>query len=258
MRKYNIVSGLPRSGSTLLCAILNQNPKFHASETSALPGILAGVRRGWEEIIENVAAPKMTVKINVLRAIAEAYYEHLNPSKEVVFDKSRAWMSEYHLAEMVFGKEAKYLLCTRDVPEILASFEKIYRKSKGYWLSSDSKNFPKPTNYLEGRCDLLMSEDGPVGSALRSMHELKRYTNNVAIVDFNQLTFKPEETMNEIYQFLGMDYYSHDFDNVNRVTEENDLVHGYPELHKIRSKVSPVLSEAKTILGNLYSKYNGS
>lgn len=35
-KKYYFISGLPRSGSTLLANILAQNPRFHATATSGI------------------------------------------------------------------------------------------------------------------------------------------------------------------------------------------------------------------------------
>jgi len=254
-KKYHIIAGLPRSGSTLLCSILNQNPKFHASETSALPIILSSVRMGWEEVLENKSTPKIGVKKNVMKSIVDGYYSHID--KPVIFDKHRIWNSEYHMAQTVFGENVKYILCVRDIPDILASFEKLYRKSAGFWDTPDSRNFPKQSKFLEGRCELLMSREGPIGSCLMSINELKRYTDNVAVIDFNQLTFKPEETMKEIYDFLGEESYEHDFNNVELITNEDDRIHGYLGLHKVRKKVEPVMSDAKAILGKeLYNRYN--
>jgi sulfotransferase len=34
MKKIHFINGMPRSGSTLLCNILAQNPKFHVTPTS--------------------------------------------------------------------------------------------------------------------------------------------------------------------------------------------------------------------------------
>ena len=42
-RRFHFISGLPRSGSTLLAAILNQNPRFHAGMTSPLADIMGAV-----------------------------------------------------------------------------------------------------------------------------------------------------------------------------------------------------------------------
>ena len=42
-KTYHFITGLPRSGSTLLTAILKQNPRFHASITDSLATIVRGV-----------------------------------------------------------------------------------------------------------------------------------------------------------------------------------------------------------------------
>ncbi|MEG3935774.1 sulfotransferase [Microcoleus sp. T3_B1] len=38
--KAHFISGLPRSGSTLLGALLRQNPRFHAAMTSPVGGLV--------------------------------------------------------------------------------------------------------------------------------------------------------------------------------------------------------------------------
>src|SRR3569832_2806671 len=43
MKKYHFISGLPRSGSTLLAALLLQNPRFHAGMTSPVGTLFTGM-----------------------------------------------------------------------------------------------------------------------------------------------------------------------------------------------------------------------
>ena len=40
MKQIHFITGLPRSGSTLLCNVLNQNPEFYAGSTSPLPALV--------------------------------------------------------------------------------------------------------------------------------------------------------------------------------------------------------------------------
>ncbi len=40
MNKLHFISGLPRSGSTLLSAIFNQNPEFHAAMSSPVASLM--------------------------------------------------------------------------------------------------------------------------------------------------------------------------------------------------------------------------
>lgn len=40
MKNYHFISGLPRSGSTLLSALLRQNPAVHAGMSGPVAGLL--------------------------------------------------------------------------------------------------------------------------------------------------------------------------------------------------------------------------
>ena len=41
--RYHFITGLPRAGSTLLSALLLQNPRFHAGMTSPVGGLFRGM-----------------------------------------------------------------------------------------------------------------------------------------------------------------------------------------------------------------------
>jgi hypothetical protein len=46
MKKIYFLSGLPRSGSTVLAALLQQHPEMHTTATSGLLDMLVGTFRG--------------------------------------------------------------------------------------------------------------------------------------------------------------------------------------------------------------------
>ena len=46
-KQLHFLSGIPRSGSTVLAAILNQNPETHVSTTSGLVHALDGLANTW-------------------------------------------------------------------------------------------------------------------------------------------------------------------------------------------------------------------
>jgi sulfotransferase len=70
------------------------------------------------------------------------------------------------------------------------------------------------------------------------------------------LTMQPIEMMKKIYNFIGEEYYEHDFDNVEQVTWEKDELHGFgPTLHQIRPKVAPQPSKFPEVLGEAAEKY---
>jgi sulfotransferase len=47
-KTYHFISGLPRSGSTLLANVLAQNPRFETTATSSILGIISNIREQWD------------------------------------------------------------------------------------------------------------------------------------------------------------------------------------------------------------------
>ena len=47
MKKIYFLSGLPRSGSTVLAALLQQHPEMHTTATSGLLDMLVGTLKAW-------------------------------------------------------------------------------------------------------------------------------------------------------------------------------------------------------------------
>jgi hypothetical protein len=61
--------------------------------------------------------------------------------------------------------------------------------------------------------------------------------------------------MTRIYQYLGIPYYQHDWDNIEQVTKEDDEVYGSFGDHTIRTRLEPVPSKAKALLGKDVSNW---
>jgi len=254
-KTYYFISGLPRSGSTLFANILAQNPRFHTTGTSGIMDIIFGVRNTWNELVEFKASPNEEAKLRVLRSILEAYYSDVD--KPVIFDKCRGWPSLLEMAETVLGHKAKILVPVRDLRDVLASFEKLWRdNSKSSQIPQERNNYFK-FQTVQGRCEVWLSPDQPVGLAYNRITDaLQRgYSDRMFFVDFDDLTARPDLAMEKVYNFLGEPLFKHDFDKVEQVTWENDAVHGFKDLHTIRSKVSPMSPQWPTVLGPFAEKF---
>lgn len=254
-KDYYFVSGLPRSGSTLLCNILAQNPRFHTTSTSGIMDVMFGVRNSWDRLVEFKATPNPEGKLRVLRGILESYYS--DTDKPVVFDKCRGWLSLLEMAEEVLGHKAKVLVPVRDIRDVLASFEKLYREtSKSAQVAQESGDY-FGFQTVKGRAANWMKPNQPVGLAYNRITDaLQRgYGDRMFLVDFEDLTKNPKETMNKIYKFLGEEAFEHNFDKVKQVTWEDDSVHGFKGLHNIKSKVEPVSPQWPKILGPFAEEY---
>jgi len=86
---------MPRSGSTLLCNILAQNPALHATATSGCMDVMFGIRNSWDKLIEHRSNPDRAgnkrALLRVLRAVMDAYYAEA--AKPVIVEKCRGWLS---------------------------------------------------------------------------------------------------------------------------------------------------------------------
>ena len=82
--EFHFISGLPRSGSTLLSAILGQNPRFHTGVTTPVAGIVSAVLAQCSAGGEFA----LTVSTEQRRAMARAVFDsfYIGCERPVVFD----------------------------------------------------------------------------------------------------------------------------------------------------------------------------
>ena len=255
-KTHYFLGGLPRSGSTLLCNVLAQNPNIYATHTSGCMDVLFGIRNRWNDLIEHKAHPEPEKLQRVLKGVLDSYYEDID--KPIIIDKCRGWIS---LVEMVQGfmdnDDIKIIVPVRDIRGILSSFEKLWRKNAKFGqVPGESKNY-FDFQTVEGRCNFWMRKDQVVGLAYSRLKDAihRGHSDKMFLVDFDVFTVCPENTMDNIYDFLGEPRYKHDFNNIEQVTFENDLVHGYKDLHKIRPKIKYNIPDWQETIGDIGNKY---
>lgn len=243
----HFVSGLPRSGSTLLCNIFAQHPCITATATSGALDLLFAARTQWNLMPELRREPDETLR-RVLAAMLDAF--HADAPRPVVLDKCRGWTSEIEMLESVLGRRVKILVPVRDVRDVLASLEKLYRRNVFRAKSTNNADYLQ-CQTVEGRCHFWLRHDQPLGIAYgRIVDAMARgFKDRLHFVHFEDLTANPAATMAAVYDFLGEPQCAHDFEHVEQVTREDDSVYGMGDLHTIRPKVEPCLPQWPTVLG---------
>ena len=253
------MSGLPRSGSTLLMNILGQHPEVHVTPTSGCHEVLWTTKNNWKSFQEHQSDPKASSPENLRRVLSSIHQTYHDTDKSTIFDKHRSWILSIEMIEFIQRKKAKIIVPVRDIVDILSSFEKLYRKNShlqnvpGDFLSSQT---------TEGRCAYWASSQGELGIAYNRLKDafVRGLGDRLLLVDYKSLTLDPVYTMSKIWEFVGMDYPQHDFNNVIQITQENDENTLYGEdLHKIRNKIEFKKSDAGGILGDgLIERYKNS
>lgn len=258
MKTIYFISGLPRSGSTLLANILAQNPRFHAGATSGLIEIMFSVRNQWDKLPEFQAMPEPLSKARkrlVLRSILFGYYGRIRQS--VIFDKSRGWLAHIEMLNAILPQPAKIIVPIRDLRDILASFEKLWRAASAErQIAGEGKNYFQ-FQTVAGRCQFWMRPDQPVGLAYNRLKDAvhRGHSPSMLPIPYEYLTQKPQSAMRDIYSFLGEPFYQHNFNHVEQVTIENDRVHGFDDLHTIKTAVTPQQPQWPTMLGSAADEY---
>jgi sulfotransferase len=240
----HFISGLPRSGSTLLAGILRQNPKFHAGMSSPVGSLVNQLLSGMGANAEFSVFIDEEQRRDVLRGVFDGYYRKIHP-EQLVFDTNRTWCSRMPALATLFP-EARIIACVRDPIRIVDSFERLIRKNS----LLISRMFPGDTNAtVYTRVDHLTSKLGTVGFAWNALQEAfyGDLADRLIVVDYEVLAKEPEQTMRRIYEFLNLQYFKHDFDNVSyEGGGEFDHWLGVPGLHTIGQKVR--FQERKPVL----------
>ncbi len=213
------LSGLPRSGSTLLANILNQNPKFYVSSTSPIGLVVQGISNNFSEqteIISNlIKDPRTQDKmVECVRALIQDWYS----TDRIVFDKGRVWTT-MGLIHRELYPESKMLVMVRDPRDVYASMEKQHRKNP----MQHPSNIISSQGIVE-RAELAMSPEGMIGGAIIGVMDLIHRKLDVVFIKYEDFVEYPERTMKRIYAAIKEDYFEHDFDHIKNTSQDVDAL----------------------------------
>lgn len=251
--QYHFISGLPRSGSTLLAAILRQNPRFQAGMSSPVGSfvnsILSQVSAGSEfaTLVDNAQ------RKDLLTGLFDSYYRK-DSDKSVIFDTNRMWCAKLPTLLDLFP-DAKVIACARNVAWVMDSIERQYRSNPYENTKLFGNNMGRSTVYqrLEG----LAQHDQLVGFAWAALREAfyGEHAKSILVIDYDLLTQAPEKVIGLLYDFIGEPRFAHDFEQLAYDAPDFDLQLGLPGLHRVRPKVE--FTERRTIIPpDLFEKFS--
>lgn len=233
----HFISGLPRSGSTLLSALLRQNPRFLGAVTSPVASMCASLQRkmsGGEfaTFFDDGRRARM------LRSLFDAYYAHA-ADDSVIFDTNRTWTGSAALLQALYPR-SRIICCVRDVGWIIDSVERMLQKNPLQY--SKIFNFQAGSS-VYARTEVLMNSDnGLIGSPWSTLREawFGEYAPRLVIIPYDSLVKSPQQVLRRLYREIDEPWYEHDFEHVQYDEPEYDAMLGMPGLHKVREKVENI------------------
>lgn len=262
--KYYFMAGLPRSGSTLLSAILNQNPEIYSGPSSPICGMMFHLEQSILASEQYAAFPKPSILPKTVSGLLDGYYSDID--KKYIIDKSREWAVQENFNVLLrnLDYDPKIIITVRSITDILASFISLVNKNPSTPSFIDLEiqarqefNFYRPVNDI--RCDHLMRPKGLIDNALYGiafamLPENQKYFH---LVEYEDLVSNPGKTVSDIYQFLEIDEYGHDFLNIVQTEKENDSIFGLSGMHDIRSSISTrKINKEKILSPYVLQKYS--
>lgn len=250
MKKLFFQSSLPRSGSTLLQNILGQNPDFYVTPTSGVLELVYGSRGNYTNSAEFKAQDEILMREGFRNFCYQGVMGFFNAvtDKPYVVDKSRGW--GYHRDFLDFFYPNPKIVCMiRDPRAIFASMEKNYRKNpeleKGIVNHAELQNVT-----TEQRID-TWAAGIPVGMSFQRLYQIIKEGNdkNMLFIKYEDLMSSPQDTMDKIYNYFNIPSFTHDFNNIQQITKEDDAVYGIYGDHIIKPKLTPVKSDWNEVLG---------
>ena len=260
------VTGLPRSGSTLLCQLLAQHPDVSCDGmTSPLFGVLEGLRThltgddsflsrldtGFEENYARIES--------VYKGILSGWLDE-HHDRPFVVDKSRGWLRGISfLNELDPG--FRMIVCIRELGQLFGSIEAAHEKTMllGYrdGMSHHSS---------DGRATQVFDQTGVVGAPLKAIRDFQeeitdpRITSRVYYVSYEALISEPVETMRQVHDFIGAEMLDIDPGSLQVFPRESDSHYGMKWPHATFDRVNPLVwraihGEIQTTLENRFAWY---
>lgn len=244
MKKIHFVAGFPRSGSTLLCNILNMNSRFYATPTSPTLDMILQMRKVFSHNLSYKNMNRLAESkcfLDGMKAYLNAYFH----DKEVVFDKNRAWVNKLNLMDKILGNnDSKIIFCYRKPVEVFQSIESQYQKTLLMENLDETQNelgFATLINRVETFISsnfTLMST--PVALLEDAMN--MGYAKRIFIMKYDFLCGQPQEALKQLHEFIDEPTNEYDFSKLKQTTFENDSAYNYKFTHNIREgevKYSP-------------------
>ena len=245
MQQLHYCLGLPRTGSSVIMNILNENPRIFTTGTCAMTYFVKACQDQTQHMSEFIALDKDVLcksYLNFLRQGMRGWFEEMT-DKPIVISKSRTW-AEWLPHTFAIDPNSKYLVILRDLRDIICSFDSLVWKYPEIKFSFD--DIPIHFQSFEKRIEMYCTDNQsllgrPLQFLPHVMEVAHKNPNNFLTLRYEDFNENPSEALQVIYKFLGEQNFEHDFDNIPKPDYyEHDTVYRSLVTHKTGTKLKKV------------------
>jgi len=238
------VTGLPRSGSTLLCQMLAMHPEIRCeNQSSPLCNVLLGIRRmaSDDQFLLSQLDNRFDASYAQLKSAMTGFLRGWcgldeKSGERVAVDKNRAWL---HCIELLLtlAPEAKLVVCVRELGQIYSSIEAQHQKTILLDFNDHLGDFDR-----FGRADILFAKDKAIGAPLISLHAVpdlpRAVQERLYFVRYEDLMAQPAACMSSIFKWLGVSELKINPEALEIGTPESDSHYRMKYRHTQTSKIT--------------------
>ncbi len=236
------VTGLPRSGSTLLCQLLGLHPDIYSTgHSSPLAPLLENIRHSLSDnqfllaqldVDFDLAYRRL---VNAYRGLITGWFAETE--LPCVVDKNRGWLAMVETVKLL-DPNFRMIVCVRDPLAVFGSVEAQHQKT----LLLD---FPDhiAANSAYDRADSLFANAGVIGAPMRMLEHLqdigdRTLADRIFYVRFEDLVRAPRETMRAIYSWSGLRDAPFDPERLPVKPHESDSYYRFKYRHATHGQLS--------------------
>jgi sulfotransferase len=262
-KTFYFMGGLPRSGTTVLTAILNQHPDIYASPQSSLVHMLYTLEREIQKSESWNTGLNIDFYENTLENLGNLFYSKVdNP---IIIDKNRAWGTpgNEHYARRL-NKNPKTIIVLRPILEVLSSFVRLAEKNPNNFIDKGIVDYDFYSKYYrktnDTRCDYLMRANGEIDQALLAIGNLLKNPNNCLVIWYDDIVKNTQETLSKIYKFIEVENFIHNLNKIKQLDKHNDeWLFGIKDLHAIKPTIQASKTKPELVLSNyIIDKYKNA
>ena len=146
------------------------------------------------------------------------------------------------MIQSLYTEDAKIICPVRDIIEIFASNLVLIKKNKTKSYIDRMLEERDIDLSDENRCEFIF--DGTDGGLKHQFLALEQCMNKEKrecfhLIEYNDLVDNPQEVLYDLYDFLNIGRYQHNYDSIKYEVKSRDAVYyGMPGLHDVRESIS--------------------
>ena len=238
MKKYYFISGLPRSGNTLLASILNENENILATCQSIFPSIFYDLQTITQEndVYKNYPQDKRF----------ETFYKNLfnnffiNDNEKYIIQRGE-FITPINLQNLknYCPNNIKIVILVRDVADVLKSFINHSYSYKNYYLNQFETN--------DEKAEFLIEDHVYITTMIESIKILieNNEIDNYLLIDYDKFILQPQYYLEKIYSYYKIKNFNHNLENIKQLAGYKDYLYDH-NLHKINPKIVKNIYDVKS------------